>query len=81
MTRQRQRVEELERAAGGPGGVEFVGMGRWDWTPEQLAAAVAEAEQRVGPGGVVIPVCYVSDWRGPMDRDGFPLVEGVNRDR
>ena len=78
MTRAK-RVDKLEQAVEGPGGVEYVGMGHWDWTPEQLAEAVAEAEQRVGPNGTVIAVEYVSDWRGARDADGFP-VGGLDGD-
>ena len=61
MTRAK-RVDKLEQAVEGPGRVEYVGMGHWDWTADQLAEAVAEAEQRVGPNGKVIAVEYVSDW-------------------
>ena len=63
---QRKRVERLEQATG-TGAVEFVGIGRFDWTPEQLDQAVAEARERLGPGATVIGVEYTDEWRGPGD--------------
>ena len=66
MSNVKQRVKRLEEAQdAGAGGFEVVGAGCYDWTPEQLRQAEAEARERVGPQGTVIVVEYTDDWRGP----------------
>jgi len=63
MSRVESRLAKLEADAG-TGAIEYVGMGRWDWSAEELADAVAEAEARVGPNGTVIAIEYTDNWRG-----------------
>lgn len=64
-----RRLAALERRAG-RGRIAVVGSRRWDWTKEDLARAVAEAQERVGPHGTVISVEYVDDWQGTEARAG-----------
>jgi hypothetical protein len=64
-----RRLAALERRAG-RGRIAVVGAGRWDWTKEDLARAAGDAQQRVGPGGMVICVEYVDDWQGTAERTG-----------
>ena len=65
----KRRIERLEQTTG-TGAIEYVGIGRWDWSAEELAQAVAEARDRVGPGGKVIAVEYVKAWRGAEEAAG-----------
>jgi len=55
------RLAALEGRVGA-GRTEIVGLREWHWTKEDLARAVAEAQERVGPRGTVISVEYVDDW-------------------
>lgn len=64
-----RRLAELERSSG-RGRIAVVGAGRWDWTKEDLDRAAAEAQERIGPGGTVICVKYVQDWRAKTDTEG-----------
>ena len=64
-----RRLAALEMRAGA-GRTEIVGLREWDWTKEDLARAVAEARERVGPGGMVISIEYVDDWQGTEKRTG-----------
>ena len=52
------RIEDLERAELPPGKMVVVGLGHFDWTPEQLDAAVKVAEEEAGPNAVVFAVSY-----------------------
>ena len=64
-----RRLAALERRAG-RGRIVVVGAEQWDWAKEDLARAVAEAQERVGPHGTVVSVEYVDDWRGTEERAG-----------
>ena len=69
MSSLKRRIKALEEQAQPAGGFEVVGGGRWDWTPEQLQAAIAAARERVGPTGYVLAIEYTDNWRGSHDHD------------
>lgn len=64
MSLQR-RVNELERQSG-RGEVVYVKMAGQNYEPlteQERARRLAEAQAQAGPGGEVIAIEYVDDWR------------------
>ena len=62
-----KRIDALEKAAVPPGKMVVVGLGEFDWTQEQLDAAMASAKLEAGPNDYVVGVTY-GDWP-PEDRE------------
>lgn len=66
MTGLAKRVAALEQSRGGGGKFVAVRLCHDDFTPmtaQEEATALAAAHAQAGPGGDVLIICYVDNWR------------------